>query len=276
MSDKNKVLAVVGPTGAGKTKLASVLAARFNGVIISADSRQVYRGLDVGTNKEGRPGDWFGQPARFITVTLAAGGQGNKGVLAEASPGSANAEVPQLLIDIVEPGGRFTLLDWLTKARQLLATTRQQGKLPIVVGGTGLYVTALLEGYQPGGGRYSQERQAVDFSSLVLMPDIRRQDLYRNSDERYWRIFDDLIKETTGLLQAGVSSDWLISLGLDYRYSTLFVLGQRNRELAVAEFQQASRQYIRRQLTWWRHHGSVVPVNDELAAGRQVEEFLKK
>jgi len=245
------LIAVVGPTGSGKTGLAVKLAKKFGGVIISADSRQVYRGLDVGTNKEGEPCQFLGHP------------------------GCCLDGVPQLLIDVADPGERFILHDWLTQARDWLKPITQAGKLPIVVGGTGLYVTALLEGYQPGEGRYSKRRSRVDFKSLTLMPRVDRQTLYELSDRRYEKIFDDLVKETTMLLAKGVEANWLISLGLDYRYATLFVLGRRNRKLAIEEFQQASRQYIRRQLTWWRHHGRVEPVDDETAASRLVESFLK-
>ncbi|MEX1123629.1 MAG: hypothetical protein WEC81_00385, partial [Patescibacteria group bacterium] len=88
-------------------------------------------------------------------------------------------------------------------------------------------------------------------------------------------IFDDLIAETKQLIDSGVDPDWLVNIGLDYRYAALFITGQRNRELAISEFQQASRAYIRRQLTWWRHHGVVAEVATEQEAKKLVEEFLK-
>ena len=236
MANSKKLIAIVGPTGSGKTALATRLAEEFNGVIISADSRQIYRGLDIGTNKE---------------------------------------PLPQLLVDIVDPGARFTLHDWLEAARLAVEDVWTEGKLPVVVGGTGLYVTALLEGYQPGEGRHSKKRYPVDFESLVLMPDVKREELYQRSDRRYEKIFDALITETKQLIEQGADPEWLINLGLDYRFAALFITGQRNRELAITEFQQESRHYIRRQLTWWRHHGKVETVQNSAEAAEKVGQFLR-
>ena len=171
------LLAVVGPTGSGKTKLAVKLAKKFNGVVVSADSRQVYRGLDIGTNKEGVPGKWGNYQARIVDG------------------------IPQLLVDVVEPGDRFTVADWLTLARKMLREIWAAGQLPIVVGGTGLYVTALTEGYQLGGGRFAKNNQPVDFEPLILMPDIERSVLNRKSDERFPKVFDPLVAETKKALE---------------------------------------------------------------------------
>lgn len=250
-NSKQKLVAVVGPTGSGKTALAVKLAKQFNGVIISADSRQVYRGLDVGTNKEGDKGECFEKPARIIEG------------------------IPQLLVDSVEPGEKFTLHDWLAQAKYVLKHIFEAEKLPVIVGGTGLYVSALLEGYEPGEGRFSKKKVPVDFQALTLMPGVDRAELYHRSDQRYEKIFDALIVETKRLIDGGISADWLISLGLDYRYATLFFTGKRHRELAIAEFQQASRAYIRRQLTWWRHHGTVITIQDSATAIENVRRFLR-
>ncbi len=250
MPQKNKVLAVVGPTGVGKTALAVKLSREYNGVIISADSRQVYRSLDVGTNKEGLPDVWLGRPVRVIDG------------------------VAQFLIDIVEPGQRFTLADWLEQSRKLLLEIWENEQLPIVVGGTGLYVTALFEGYVPGQGRYAKQKETVGFRSITLQPDVPREQLYKKSDERFPRIFDALMGEVNLLLSRGVSASWLEAIGLDYRYVVYNITGQLTRQETINQFQQASRQYIRRQLTWWRHHGNVMQVPGFKQANQAVEEFL--
>ncbi len=247
-----KVIAVVGPTGSGKTALAVALAKKFNGVLISADSRQVYCGLDVGTNKEGEVGSYMGQPARLVE------------------------DIPQVLVDIIQPGERFTLNDWLEQARNNIYVIWRNGQLPIVVGGTGLYVTALLEGYQPGSGRGAQLKKAVDFESLVLQTNVDRNVLNKKSDERFPRIFDQLVAETNGLLTAGVSGNWLDSIGLDYRYAICNIRGGLSREEAISQFQKASRAYIRRQLTWWRHHGQPILIKNSAAAEANVQKFLDK
>ncbi len=253
MNDPNsKIIAVVGPTGSGKTRLGVELAQTFNGVIISADSRQVYRGLDCGTNKEGVIGTWQGQPARIIN------------------------NIPQLLVDIVPAGTSFNLADWLKMAKTAIKIIQDQSQLPIIVGGTGLYVTALTAGYQPGGGRGATRRQPTDFDSLIIQPKIEREGLYQKSDKRVSTIFEDLVRETQGLINHGVPNDWLERIGLDYRYAVRFLGGQLSRSMAITEAQTASRQYISRQQTWWRHHGPLVTVDSIVSARAQVEKFLKK
>ncbi|QQG50339.1 MAG: hypothetical protein HZB70_02060 [Candidatus Berkelbacteria bacterium] len=250
MRSENKILAVVGPTGSGKTNLGVRLAKVFDGVILSADSRQVYKGLDVGTNKEGEPGRWQNQPARIIEG------------------------VPQLLVDIVEPETPFTLNDWLEQAEDAVKLIWSHEKLPIIVGGTGLYVTALLEGYEPGAGRFSKRRRSNSFDSLILQPDVDRETLYQKSDERFERIFDGLLDETRTTLSQGVSHEWLEKLGLDYRFASFYLRQKMNRQIAIEEFQKSSRHYIRRQLTWWRHHGDIQFVKNEVEAEILVKKWL--
>jgi len=247
-----RMVAVIGPTGSGKTKLGVALAKKFNGIIISADSRQVYQGLDIGTNKEGDKQTWEGLECRTVDG------------------------IPQLLIDIVEPGQRFTLNDWLIQARYVLELIIRSDKVPIVVGGTGLYVTALLEGYQPGGGRFAKNNQPVDFQSLILKPEVDREILNKKSDERCDRIFDAVVAETERLIASGVPSEWLEKIGLDYRYAFKGIKSQLNREIVIEQFQRASRAFIRRQMTWWRHHGEVVEVKSRDEAFKKVGEFLNK
>lgn len=292
---KSKVIAVVGPTGSGKTDLAVKIAKDFNGVIISADSRQVYRGLDIGTNKEGELGEWRGFTSRTVET------------------------IPQLLIDIVDPGTRFTLNDWLIEARRAIRTVTEQNMLPILTGGTGLYVSALLENWQPKGddvakrGELEQlmlpelqklaaglnlnesdfknkrrliralERSVVseqkpndslEVDGLVIEVDRPRERLYEKSDRRYFRIFDDLMIEYKSLIDKGVDPEWLQEIGLDYRYAYRHFSGELTKEEAIRLFNFRSHAYIRRQLTWWRHHGEVKRVGDVEKAEELVKKFL--
>jgi len=251
MSNK-KIIAIVGPTGSGKTDAAIELAKKFNGVIISADSRQVYESIDIGTNKVGQPSEWLGEKSYLIDG------------------------IHQLMINCVLPGQTFTLNDWLSEAVRLVSKIIGEGKLPIICGGTGLYVTALLEGYIPGGGRGARVRQSTNYHSLVLQLEKNREELYQKSDIRIAEIFPSLLLEVKQLLKSGISEDWLIGLGLDYRYATLCLQGDLNQELAIKNLQQASRHYIRRQVTWWRHHLEVETVTDLDMLIKKTEAFLKE
>lgn len=247
---ERKLVAVVGPTGSGKTTVAVALAKEYNGIIISADSRQVYEGLDTGTNKEGDIGVWQDETTRIIDG------------------------IPQLLIDTVKPGDESTLYTWLTESRRLLGKIWAEGKLPIVVGGTGLYISALLDGYDLGSGRNARKRSPVNFESLILEMNIDREQLRYRSDQRFELIFDQLIVETQKLIDGGVSAKWLKRIGLDYRYAAKFIGGELGKQRAVEEYKTASRKYIRRQLTWWRHHGEPIKVKTENEAIKTVREFL--
>ena len=295
MDDSQKIICIVGPTGCGKTKLAVKLASANNGVIISADSRQVYRGLDNGTNKEGTTGKYEGFTVRFID------------------------NVPQFMIDIVDPGVRFTLADWLTRVKDLLQLIKSWGKTPFLVGGTGLYVTALLENYQLGGedlnirktlsemdlgqlqlmatnyeimpeDRNNRRRLVrmlerdssgsapytinLDLKSLILHSKVERSVSYQRCDNRIDKVFDLVVDEVRGLIKKGISTEWLESLGLDYRYATFYILEKLTKEEAIERLKFSTHSFIRRQEVWWRHHGKIHDVTNETEASKLVSKFL--
>ena len=118
------VLGIVGPTASGKTDLALAIAERIPVEIVVADSRQVYRGMDIGT-------------AKVST--------------------SAQRRVPHHLIDVVDPDDLFTVADWVDRARALIPAIAARGRLPLVVGGTGLYVSALVDGHDYAAQPWSPE-----------------------------------------------------------------------------------------------------------------------
>ena len=110
------LIAIVGPTGSGKTELALALAQRLPVEVIVADSRQLYRGMDVGTAKP---------------------------------DASARASVPHHLLDIADPDEPFTVAQWVERARAIIPETAARGRIAMVVGGPGLYVAALVDGHDP-------------------------------------------------------------------------------------------------------------------------------
>ena len=148
-----KLIAVVGPTAGGKTSLGVFLAREYNGEIISADSRQVYRGLDIGTGKEGTS-NLKPQTSNLQLKTQKLKNQKTNKKSDKLTIQQLNQytryidDVPQWLIDICEPGEKFTMFDWLAAARKSIDDVFARGKTPIVVGGTGLYVQALIQGFE--------------------------------------------------------------------------------------------------------------------------------
>jgi len=132
-----KVIFILGPTGSGKTALGVKLAKKFNGEIISADSRQVYKKLDIGTGKEG-----ISQKSKIKSHNYNS-------KLKLIIQGARYIDgIPQYMIDVTKPEERFTLFDWLEEARLILEDIFSRVKVPIVVGGTGLYAKALSEGFE--------------------------------------------------------------------------------------------------------------------------------
>ena len=265
---KQQVLVVAGPTASGKSSLGEQLARRFNGEIISADSRQVFRRLDLGTGKE-------------------------------------KLTVPQQLIDVKNPEERFTVTEWCDLARGEIDRLHEAGVLPIIVGGTGLYITALLEGYDFAPEGDSELKQALaelsvdelvgelkrdnpdalvgldirnrryveravektrlgwraptkgepPYDALVLLIDWPRDELYERIDRRLdARLQQGLLAEVEGLIKDGVSAEWLKRLGLEYRYLTDYLEGRyKSLNEAIERLKFATHHFARRQLIWWRH-----------------------
>lgn len=133
---KSKLLVIVGPTAVGKTALGITLAKQFNGEIISGDSQQVYQHLDIGT--------------------------------AKVSP-EEQTEIRHYLIDNRTVDANYSVFDFVTEAHQAIETIRNRGKLPIIVGGTGLYIQSLLEGYHLGG-KVNQDKVLTYRQTLEDLP----------------------------------------------------------------------------------------------------------
>lgn len=135
---KNKKLVVIlGPTATGKTKVAVALARKFNGEIISADSRQVFKGMDLGTGKDLAE---YGPQGASRALKVASG-------RAKLSP-TMTAGVPYHLIDIIRPMAEFSVAKYQKLANKAIGEVQSRGRLPLLVGGTGLYIDAIIKGYE--------------------------------------------------------------------------------------------------------------------------------
>ncbi len=130
-NSKIKLIVILGPTASGKTKLAVELARQFDGEIVSADSRQVYRGMDIGTGKD--------LNEYKVKSHLPAGEAGKSKV--------KNIEIPHHLIDVVDPQTQFTVADFKRLADEAIADIVSRGKLPLLVGGSGLYLQAVVDNF---------------------------------------------------------------------------------------------------------------------------------
>ena len=217
---KTKVLVLVGPTASGKTALAVELAKKLNGEIVSADSRQIYRGLDIGTGKD----------------------------LAEYG------NVPYHLIDNHAVGDPYSVAHFQKEAADAIQSISERGKLPILCGGTGLYIESLIRHYpfsrKPDFWEENLEYD-FDFEVFGLNPsvDTRRQ---RISNRLIARLKAGLIEEVETLLAQGITEDSLLWMGLEYKWVVQFLRGEMTRERFEQGLEVAIHQFAKRQMTYFR------------------------
>lgn len=214
----NKLLVILGPTACGKTTFAAHLAhALGNGEIISADSRQVYRGMDIGTGKD--------------LIDYHVDG----------------VDIPYHLIDIVDAGVRYNVYEWQQGFLDAYTDVSNRGCTPILCGGTGMYIESVIKSYEFDG------RLMPEFDSLIIGLDIER-DLRREkiSNRLRARLEEGMVDEIRGLLDRGVSSERLIRYGLEYKYVTLYLLGELTYDEMVRLLEIAIHQFAKRQMTWFR------------------------
>lgn len=276
MTDLPPMVAVVGTNASGKSGLGAALAACYGGEVISADSRQVYRGLDLGSGK--------------ITREEMLG-------------------VPHHLLDVCEPGAFFSLADFQRLAYQAADGILARGGVPLLVGGTGLYVAAVADGYTlsdvkpdlayraqletlPTPALYAQLQQAApkaevdpanrnrvmraleklhdgDLAAVGKQPRYHtlklgvtwpRDTLCARIDQRLaLRMEQGMLAEVEALLAAGVSADFLRRLGLEYRYLSAYLLGEiPSREAMLEELARAIKRFAKRQMTWFRRDPAIL------------------
>lgn len=213
----NKILTILGPTACGKTDFAAHLAYDMGGEIISADSRQVYRGMDIGTGKD----------------------------LADYNVNGV--DIPYHLIDIAEAGTRYNVYEWQQGFLDAYRDIVGRDKMPILCGGTGMYIESVVKGYEFDG------RQFPPFDSLIIGLSIDRESRRNKISKRLMaRLDEGMVDEVRMLIDKGVSTDQLIRYGLEYKYLTLYLLGQLRYDEMVRLLEIAIHQFAKRQMTWFR------------------------
>ena len=302
-TEKISVLVVCGPTGSGKTALALSLSETFPLEIISADSRQVYRRMDIGTAK----------------ATI-----------------QEQAAIPHHMIDLIDPEQEFSVAEFVDKAQPLIREISARGKIPCIVGGTGLYIRALLGGlaqlpssdpklrknlYQrehaDGPGSLFRELQQVDpaaaaeihpnnivrivralevctlsgrkiselkaehrfaeqpYRVMKLTPDFPRTELYSRINLRTEQMIASGLVDEVRSLVASYSLELKALQTLGYREVVHYLRNDITAEQMVGDIQTHTRQYAKRQLTWFRKETDIIWVDSSMKSGRVVESIEK-
>lgn len=241
-----KIVVISGLTASGKTALSIELAKRYNAEIISADSRQVYRGLDIGSAK--------------ITPAEMQG-------------------IPHHCLDIVDPATNthYSVGDFQRDAYSAIDEIVARGKLPMLVGGTGLYSRAVINGYgfggQPNQPRYDVLQICLIPPNTILRPKVQQ----RNTE----RVEHGMFAETQRLLAHGVPADFLYKLGLEYRLNVRYLQNEIDLDTYYDELYHQTMQFIKRQRTWYRKENPAVthyltdPATYLQDATALIENFLK-
>jgi len=247
MKNRPKIVVISGVTASGKTALSIELAKQFNAEIISADSRQVYCGLDIGSAKI--------TPAEMQGITHHC-------------------------LDIVDPtqNTHYSVGDFQRAAYATIDQILARDKLPMLVGGTGLYTRSVTEGYgfgdEPNNPHYDVLQICLIPPNTILAPKVKQ----RNTE----RVAQGMFDETRNLLAKGVPADFLYKLGLEYRLNVRYLQGEIDLDTYYNELYHQTMQFIKRQRTWYRKENPaythyLTDPNTYLAeATTLIEQFLQK
>ncbi len=311
METQRKLIVILGPTASGKTDLSIKLAKKFNGEVISADSRQVYRGLDIGSAK--------------ITK-------------------KEMQQIPHYLIDVANPKTRFTVAQYQKLALKAIKNIFKKGKVPFLVGGSGFYIQSIIDGIvipevkpdwrirkklsaeplpelvkrlkeldparasiidQNNPRRIVRALELVlklkhpiapispnkpDFEVLILGVNRDRKELHKLIQKRLLKRLENnaLINEVKKLHKSGVSWKRLEELGLEYRFVAQYLSRLRSNrgsstksgqnkvlyQEMIDNIQKESEHYVKRQLTWFKHDKRIHWINNNKKTEKLIEKFL--
>ena len=302
-----KLLVIVGTTSSGKSELAVQLAKRFNGEIVSADSRQVYKGMDLGTGK--------------------ISGQWRRNVFSYKG-------VPHHLIDFLNPKRQYSAALFQRDAKKIIAGILRRGKLPIICGGTGHWIDAVVydrqlpdvkpdlklriklgkktadELYRQLKKLDSRRAKTIDrhnkrrlvraleiiistgkpvpqlatrnpklsnYQPLWLGINLPQKTLYHNISKRLnQRLKAGMVKEVSRLHNNGISWKRLNDFGLEYRFISLYLQKKLTRDEMLKQLSYAIKHYAKRQMTWWKKNKEIRWFKKPIVQTRSVEKFLAK
>ncbi len=292
---KSKIIAIVGPTASGKSALAVKIAKKFGGEIISADSRQVYKGMDIGTGKITR---------------------------------KEMAKVPHHLLDVASPKRQFTVVQYKKLAEKAIKKIRGRGKIPIICGGTGFYIQTvsdnlLIPEIKPDAKlRIRLEKKSAKelFNQLKKLDPRRAKNIDKNNRRRLIRALEiviksgkkvpllksgpkyealiigikrnakelkeliktrllkrlkqEMVKEIINLKKFGLSWKKLEDFGLEYRYVAYYLQNKLSYNEMIEKLQKEIEHYAKRQITWFSKDKRINWVKNPKQAEKLVKEFL--
>lgn len=304
----NKLIVILGPTASGKTDVSLKMAKKFKGEIINADSRQIYKYMDIGTAKE--PGKW--EKGKYMVK-----------------------RIPHYLIDFVDPKKEYTLAQFQCDAIKKIKEIQSRGKVPFLVGGTGLYISAIVDNYKIPKAKPSKairaklekeleqkgleslwkqlikkdpkalqivdknnprrviralevvistgqpfsllrEKQESLFDVLQIGIKISKTEFDKRIDLRTEKMIKQgLVNEVRGLLKKGYYPALPSMSGIGYKEVIMYFLGQISFEEMKELIKQNTRRYAKRQMTWWKKDNRIVWENNSVRIESTVKKFLE-
>ncbi len=231
--DLLKVIAIVGPTASGKTNLAIKIAKEFSGELISVDSRQIYRKMDIGTAKE--------------------------------------ISHPHHLVNLIEPDKVFNAFKFKEMALKKIKDIVGQNKLPILVGGTGLYLDALLYNFKPK----EKTRGKKLFNFIILGLKVPRKELKKIIEIRTNKMIErGLIQEVKSLVKEYGTGAYALQNTIGYAELIPYIEGKVSLEEAKREINKNTRQYAKRQMTWFKANPDIHWIENYQEAEKLVDQFI--